>query len=129
MKVIIVDDDPMICTLLRKLIQRKGHTVLTYASPLDCPIYQDNLCPCEPSTCCADIIISDYNMPAVNGVEFLNKVYNRGCRCRNFALITGKGLDEPDLILTARLGTKYFLKPIDYTQLYDWIDRVQQQTF
>jgi DNA-binding response OmpR family regulator len=127
MKVVVVDDDPVILKLMERLLHQRGHTVLTYANPLECPLYKSSPCPCIGSESCPDIIITDYNMPRVNGLDFLQDVYKRGCKCTNLAIITAKGLDERDMQRIARLGTRFFLKPIDSRELYAWVDRVEQK--
>ena len=127
MKIIIVDDDPSVLSLLQGLVQRKGHTALTYLNPLECPLFQPKSCPCAASAPCPDIVISDYNMPHVNGMEFLENIHKRGCQCAHSALIPGSGLVEGDLIRLARFGTRHFPKPVDFAEFYDWLDRVERQ--
>ena len=127
MKVIIVVDDPLILSLLHILIQRRGHTVLSYSNPQECPLFRAPSCPCAAAPPCPDVILSDYNMPQVNGMEFLEDVRNRGCQCTHVAIITGKGLAEDDLIRMAKLDTRFFLKPVDFQQLYDWLDRIEKE--
>jgi len=125
MKVVVIDDDPFVLSLMKAMLQRKGHTVLAYSNPLECPVYHASSYPCAVASPCPDIIITDYDMPQVNGMEFLMYAYERRCRCKNVAIITGKGVDEANMIRMAKLGVRYFLKPIDFDELYDWMSRVQ----
>jgi DNA-binding response OmpR family regulator len=124
MKIIVIDDDPVILKVVEKLLDRRGHTVLTYASPLDCPLYEGNPCPFNTNESFPDVIITDYDMPRVNGIEFLQTVCKLGCTCANVAIITAKGVNESEMSRIARLGTRFFLKPIDSGELYAWIDRL-----
>ena len=127
MKMVVIDDEPSILALMKRTLERRGHTVLTYTNPLECPLYHAPSCPCAAANPCPDIIITDYDMPNVNGLDFLMDVYTRGCRCRDVAIITGKGVDELDMRRMAKLGTRYFLKPIDFDELYAWMYRVEKR--
>lgn len=128
MNVIVVDDDPLILLLMQRKLLRKGHTVQAYQNPVDCPLYQAAIPPCEISVIYPDIIITDYDMPEVNGAEFLAQVYAKKHPCSQFAIITGQGIPETDMIRMARLGTRIFLKPIDFSALFVWMDQLDLQT-
>lgn len=127
MKIIIVDDDASILTILQIMLQRRGHDVLAYRNPLECPIYQAKSCPCPVAPPCPDIIISDFNMPKVNGVQFLEAVHQQGCQCTHSAILTGYGVPEQDMLRMARFGTRFFLKPVEFEELRAWLDRVAAQ--
>jgi len=127
MKVIVVDDDLSILALMQAAMQRKGHTVLTFQNPLDCPIYEVQSCPCHVSNPCPDIIISDYNMPSVNGIEFLENVFTRKCRCVNTAILTAKELANQELSRIDKIGCRLFSKPLPLSHLYAWLDQVEKK--
>jgi len=124
-KAIIIDDEPSVLSTLKRILEHRRYEVATYADPVQTPMYQTRGCPCTPQTLCPDLIISDYDMPVVNGAELLESSVKKGCRCRHLALISGKGLPEVDLIRMAKYGTRYFLKPLDFDDFYDWLDRVE----
>lgn len=126
MKVMVVDDEPAILVLMRTKLNRKGHTVLTYENPMECPLYDTTSCP-GPDNTCPDVIITDYDMPIVNGIDFLVNVLQRGCKCNHIAIFTGKGLDEEDVNRMAKYGSRHFLKPLDFDEMFDWIDRVERK--
>lgn len=64
-------------------------------------------------------------MPHVSGMKFLEHIRQRGCRCPHFAIITGKGLDSVELVRVAKLGARFFLKPVDLLQVFDWLARLE----
>jgi DNA-binding response OmpR family regulator len=126
MKVVLIDDDPQILSVLGKLLKRRGHEVLTFDNPLSCPIYSSTLCPCSPDSICPDIIISDVDMPKVNGLKFIEMISQKGCKCRKLALISGKGLENDDLRRMTNLGTRFFAKPLDFSAFVEWLIRTEQ---
>jgi len=125
LKAVVIDDEPVVLSCIRLLLMRRGFEVLTYSSPVDFPVSQLKACPCNMFPDCPDLIISDLDMPAINGADLLEGVIKKGCRCRHVALISGKGMKEADLIRMAKYGTRYFIKPIDLAQFYAWLDRVE----
>lgn len=105
-----------------KLLERRGHKVITYDSPLACPIYTSTPGSCILEESCPDIIISDVDMPRVNGIAFVEAIFRRGCKCRKFALISGKGVDEEDMERMTKLGAIFFTKPVNFRDFDLWLN-------
>jgi len=126
-KAIVIDDDPSVLIYLRCILQRRSFDVHVYEDPVECPLYKSPGC-FSPFHCeCPDLIISDYNMPRVNGVELLASTMEKGCHCRHLALITAQGLLDADLTRVAKYGTRYFTKPLDFDDFFPWLDRVEKE--
>ncbi len=125
-KAVVIDDDPLALAYLKRVLQRKGYEVEAYSDPILAPLHQDTGCPCSLHPNCPAIIISDVDMPSVNGVALLEFAMKKGCRCRNLALISGKGMEHADLIRMAKYGTRYFTKPLDLVEFNAWIDRIDK---
>ena len=123
-KVLLIDDDAASSKVVALLLQRRGFEVMAFDNPLECPLYSSPTCPCSPVFLCPDIIISDIDMPKVNGVKFVEAVVNKGCRCKHIALLTGQGLDEHDLLRMAKLNVRCFWKPFDIHEFDAWLFRV-----
>jgi len=126
MKAVLVDDDPLVLFTLNGLLQRRGYEVLSYANPLECPVYTSPACPCLPSAICPDIIISEVEMPKVGGIKFIETVFKKGCKCKHLALIADKALDVGSLNRMAKYGTRFFMKPLDFDELDEWLVRAEQ---
>lgn len=123
MKVLVVDDDPSICNLLKILLCAKGHQVDTYLDPTAIPIIQDREGNCLRGRHCADAMLVDYFMPHMNGLEFLKLLEERGCGAvkGNRAIITAYGTVELCQELE-QLGVKYFKKPFKLPEISQWLE-------
>lgn len=124
---IIIDDDPVSLFRMRQILQRRAYDVHSYTNPVDTPQCQCKGHPCSLHPKCPDLIVSDYDMPVVNGAEFLESAMKKGCRCRHLAIITGKDLPEGDLIRLAKYGTRFFNKHLDLDDFYSWLDRIEAE--
>ena len=121
MNIVLVDDDPLVLHALGSLFRRKGHAVLTYGNPLECPIYTSTSCPCCPDSKCPDVIISDVDMPDVTGLTFVEAVFNRKCKCKHVALLSGQGIVDEDMKRLAKHGIRFFTKPLDFAEFEAWV--------
>ena len=128
LKAILVDDDHDVLTCMQHILQRRNYIVETYDDPVNSPLFQSKICPCSLNRPgCPDIIISDFNMPSMNGLDLLEYNIGKGCRCRHLALISGVEIPEPYLFRLAKYGIRYFGKPLDFDYFYDWLDRVEYE--
>lgn len=127
LKAVLIDDEHSVLSLIRQILERRGYAVQTFDDPVKSPLYAQPKCPCPFKGKCPDLVISDYRMSPVSGVELLESSIKRGCQCRHYALISGTGFREPDLTKMAKYGTRFFLKPIDLDDFYPWLDRVEHE--
>ena len=81
-RVLHVDDDADVLDLTATLLEREGLDVTTAASA------EEGLDRLAGET--FDCIVSDYDMPGTNGLEFLTALRDRGCEVP-FILFTGRG--------------------------------------
>lgn len=125
MKAMILDDDPVILSLLKNILGADGFEVAAYSSPSACPLLADESCPCSQKEMCPDLIISDYDMPAVNGLDFLGHLKRKKCKCNNIALISG-GWNEQDLQVSLPPGVNAFSKPFS-RQFWSWLKKIKGQ--
>ncbi len=72
-----------------------------------------------------DLIISDYNMPEMDGLEFLRAVRgHQAVRKLPFILLTGRG-DKELVVKAAQAGVNnYLIKPFNATILREKIEQV-----
>lgn len=109
-KILILDDDKLVTSSLRSLLALEGfnHAVF-YNNPIDALEYLRNN-PC-------DVIISDFMMPQMNGIEFLSeakKLYPNA----SMILLTGYADKENAIKAINEVGLyKYIEKPWDNDEL------------
>ncbi len=105
----------------------RGSEVLTYQEPVVCPV--DNDAPdCTQFNPCADIILTDFIMPKMNGIELLMAQSGRNCKLspKNKALISGY-IDDKRLDKVHELGCAYFIKPFNLDEVAAWLDERERQ--
>lgn len=125
MKAVIIDDDPSVRALLATTLHRRGYEVVVYHNPKECPLYSFDTCPCQADKPCPSIIISDFDMPNVNGVEFIEILRKRGCKCPNIALVSGSIFSGEELERASKLKIKFFAKPFHRSQINEWLDQIE----
>lgn len=115
MKIMIVDDERDVEILFRQQFRkevREGLIDLCYAfSGEEALEYLGSLTP--PDVVC---ILSDINMPGINGLELLKTVKEKYPQIR-VSMITAYG-DEQNFETAMSTGAEhYFTKPIDFVQI------------
>ncbi len=109
-KILIVDDEPMVTNTLKNLLVLEGFTDVDYFNdPLEALGYL--------KTTSVAVIISDFKMPQMNGIEFLaeSKKYSPHA---STILLTGYSDKEHAIIAINEVGLyKYIEKPWDNDNL------------
>ena len=126
-RAIVFDDDIVITGLLKKFFVLRDYDVVTYFEPLICPIYTNRI-ECDTTGPCADIMIVDYSMPVMNGIDLLRTQQKRNCGLisKNKALMTGYA-DALDRSAVEELGCAFFEKPLDFRRLAAWFDECERR--
>ncbi|MDY7031147.1 MAG: response regulator [Thermodesulfobacteriota bacterium] len=124
-RALIFDDEKTIREILWSLFDDRGYEVFTFPNPGTCPLSQAELCPCLTDETCADLILSDMNMPIQKGLIFLEDQIEKGCKCKQLALMSGS-FSEEDLSKAKSLGIKIFKKPFNLTEIHNWIDEIEK---
>lgn len=119
-RILCVDDDSIFVSLLKELLEKnKGFEVKTANSVKESLVLLDENC--------FDVIVSDYEMPESDGLEFLSLLKQKG-NDTPFILLTGKGREEV-VIKALNLGAdRYIQKGVDtesmIVEVVDSINRI-----
>ncbi len=108
--VVIVDDEQMVATALRSFLQLETpYRVLTFTSP------QEALAALDSER--VDVVISDFMMPAMDGIQFLSEMRKRQPSATRI-LLTGYADKENAIRAINDVGLYYYLeKPWDNEHL------------
>ena len=128
-RVIIFDDEVFILNMLKDFFLMRGYEVLTSSDPTSiCPIYGKGGGLCSNRDRCSDVMITDFRMPGVNGVELLEIQNRQGCKLdiRNKAVISGY-IDDEHRLRVRQLGCAFFQKPFNLHKLMEWLAGCEQR--
>jgi DNA-binding NtrC family response regulator len=120
-RIIIYDDEVQVRELLTDYFSMMDYEVISFSEPVVCPIYKKISNKCNPELPCADIIMTDFRMPKVNGIELFKQQSRRGCKVaiHNKAIMSGY-LESENLIELKKMGCPFFPKPFDLKDLMAW---------
>ncbi|MBU0519212.1 response regulator [bacterium] len=121
MRALVFDDDDGIREFVAMVLREMGFIVEEYDRPGSCPYGDAANCECTGRQVCADLIISDMQMPGMTGLQFIERQLNNGCRVRNIALMSANWMPE-DYRRAKQLGVKIFHKPFDVNELTAWVE-------
>lgn len=68
-KIVLVDDEKIVLEMIGEMLEEKGYSVSMYQESTEF-IRQ-----CRQNGCDADLLILDYNMPGMDGIEVLGQLY------------------------------------------------------
>jgi len=125
-RILIFEDDDAARNMLSIFLRAKGYEVLDFPTPATCTLISDNKCQCPRSHACADMIITDMNMPGMSGLELVRYQMERGCRIpiRNKAVISAALTPEDEREFHA-LGCRCLRKPFKLNALLAWVQSVE----
>ena len=119
--VLIFEDNDILRSTLKHLLETLGHKIFTCSDPGWCPVYGSVNHNCPLDHACADIIISDVNMPTQSGLDLMNERKQKGCKAKYRALMSGDWTDS-NLKYAQALGCRVFHKPFEFEEMLQWLD-------
>jgi two-component system response regulator FixJ len=104
----IVDDEPLVCRALSRLITSAGFNVITYGSA---QAFLDDKPTSEP-----DLLVLDMRMPGMNGLDLQNHLAATG-RTIPIVFITAHENELAKATAIASGAVAFFQKPLDQKDL------------
>ena len=126
MRILLFDDNGVLRALLRRLLLKQGWEVLTFPDPVACPLYHCSGCACELAEVCADAIVTDFDMPNMDGLCFVQQLLAKGCKVKHVALLS-ETRNATALNHAGQLGFKVFSKTDGIPALLEWLRQVEGQ--
>jgi len=120
-RILIFEDNKTLLSTLKHVFRKQGYEVFAFSNPKVCQAYDsvDLMCPADVA--CADIIISDVNMPTKNGLDLIKERQQKGCQIKYHALMSADWTDS-NLKSAHELGCYVFHKPFDLKEMLAWLD-------
>lgn len=119
--VALVDDDPVLAALVRRVLAKQGHSVTWFGDGL---LAVAELC--QPAgRLHAKVILLDVSMPGLGGFGVLHYLRRDGVLDTSRVIMLTASASEEDVRQAIRLGaTGYLAKPLDIRLLVDRVDRL-----
>ncbi len=118
-RILVVDDETKMQTLLARKLQREGHEVRTAGdgtAALDALEEQ-----------AADVVFTDLKMPGLDGMQLLEKVKERWPATR-VIVMTGHGMEVRTAVAAMKSGAyDYLTKPLDLDELVLLAERAARE--
>jgi CheY-like chemotaxis protein len=113
-RILVVEDDPHILRLISMWLQRQGHAVFEARNGLAAR----DLVRAEP----VDILVSDINMPGMDGLALIDAVMGEGCVRRGVVVLTNRWDHAAIRDRLAEWGVQVLPKPFSPTRLSQLVE-------
>ncbi len=113
-KILVVDDEPMICYTFRRIFNSEGIEVLTAGSIQEASALFDEARP--------DVVILDFQLPDGTGLDFFRKIQAEDPR-RPVIFITAHGTTDTAIETMKHGAFDYLIKPIDLERVQTLLHR------
>lgn len=116
LRILVVDDEQCIRDTFKWFLEDLGHDVVASPNPLQCSVYNGHHC--DKDCACFDVLLTDYNMPIMNGLELVEHMFERGCKlaAKNKFIMSGD-TSAIDMDKAKTLGCHVLEKPITFSEL------------
>ncbi len=127
-RAIIYDDEIILLDLFKRWMVQRGYEVLTFSEPNACPLYGKHSDTCTQKYKCADVVITDFKMPKMTGLELLQSQRQRGCKLdvKQKAVISGD-IERKNKKMILEMGVTFFQKPLIIPEFSEWLSQCEKR--
>jgi CheY-like chemotaxis protein len=116
MKILVVDDDPAILRLFKRVLTTQGYEVITAQNATE---GFELACQAQP-----EILITDFDMPGENGLELIMKLQRSGPKTSQIQCLLMSGCEKAYIQQICRasrpdLLSRLLFKPFNLNELLD----------
>ncbi len=116
---LLLEDDDDYRQVLEEFLSDFDYAVTSYPSPLT---FIESSTHCASLTPCYDIVITDNQMPGMDGIDFLRLLHDNGCKIRADRKVLISGFLTREVARTAEaLGSRSFKKLTAMDDLCQWL--------
>jgi DNA-binding NtrC family response regulator len=129
LRIMIFDDEKFILTLFKDFLTLQDYEVLTFSEPIVCPMFNHHTDSCSALSPCADVVITDFRMPGMNGLQLLEKQVRMGCALpiQNKALMSGHCAEALQGEIAGK-GYVFFQKPVRLEHIKQWLRECEERS-
>lgn len=129
LRIIVLDMDESIRTLITLIAQKKGHEVIALSEPTVCPLYSDLDCCCSQENACGDLMIISNRMAKMSGLKLIEKQLDGGCKgaSQNKLVLSTSAREDEDFSFARELGCKLIMEPFKVSAISEWIDECEKK--
>jgi len=122
----VFEDNDSLRGTISAILESRDYEVKAFREPGLCPMCLDQGCKCPRNNACADLIITDLNMPNMTGLELLENRRRNGCKVQNRAVMSGAWTDS-ELERAKMLGCQVFSKPFRLDSFIAWLGECEKR--
>ena len=124
-RALVFEDNDVFRSVVSSFLTDREYEVFEFPEAGGCPLYLKSGCPCPLNHSCADIIITDINMPGITGLDFIGNQVTHGCKVKHFAMMSFAWTSE-QLEQAQRLGCHILEKPFEREDLEVWLNECEK---
>ncbi len=119
---LIIENEDSVRDVLGGYSEKLGYKPILLSDPLVCKALQPGAQQCSTTKPCADTLLIDKDLPAIDGLSFIECQIENGCKIATYrkALMVNK-ITEQSLKNANRLGCHVLQKPVTFKTLETWL--------
>ena len=119
---LIIENEDSVRDALGGYSEKLGYKPILLSDPLVCKALQPGAQHCPTHKPCANILLIDKDLPAIDGLSFIECQIENGCKVATYrkALMVNR-ITEQSLKNANRLGCHVLQKPVTFETLKTWL--------